>query len=173
VGKQPSRRGRWLGYAAAVWAFSFAAVSFYWAAGGTGGLETLGAALRDLALARDPVTVAVGGWGAGIGKLLVGSIPLALIRRWRTPIAYERLRLLAGALGVGMGLYGGASFLQHLLMLTGALALPAGLGRVGAQWHLALWDPWWLCGGLLFTAAAWATKPHIAATRTDARRGEP
>lgn len=34
VGKQPSLRGRWLGYAAAVWAFSFAAVSFYWAAAG-------------------------------------------------------------------------------------------------------------------------------------------
>jgi hypothetical protein len=67
-----------------------------------------------------------------------------------------------------MGLYGGASFLQHLLMLTGALALPAGLGRVGAQWHLTLWDPWWLFGGLLFTAVVRATKTHIAATRTDA-----
>jgi hypothetical protein len=32
---------------------------------GTGELETLGTALRSLALARDPVTLAVGGWGPG------------------------------------------------------------------------------------------------------------
>lgn len=148
-------RIRWPGYAASAWAFIFAAVSFYWALGGTVGLATLGTTLYALALARDPVAIAVGGWGAGAAKLLGGFLPLALLSCRMLPRFRRALRVLAGAGGIGMALYGGASLVQHSLMLTGAIALPAGLGLFGARWHLILWDPWWLLGGLLFLMAAW------------------
>jgi hypothetical protein len=145
---------RWPGYAASAWAFTFAAVSFYWALGGTVGLATLGTTLHALALARDPTAIAVGGWGAGVAKLLGGLLPLALLSCRRLPLSRRALRALAAAGGAGMALYGGASLVQHVLMLTGVIALPAGLGPLGARWHLWLWDPWWLLGGLLFLLAA-------------------
>jgi len=60
----------WVGYAASAWAFVFATISFYWAAGGTVGLATLGSTIQALALARDPLTVVIGGWGAGLAKVI-------------------------------------------------------------------------------------------------------
>lgn len=43
VGTTP-RTATWAGYAASVWAFVFAAISFYWAVGGTAGGSTIGPA---------------------------------------------------------------------------------------------------------------------------------
>jgi hypothetical protein len=60
-----------LGWAASMWAWLFAAISFYWAAGGTIGLVTLGTNLQTVALARDPLTILIGGWGAGAAKAIV------------------------------------------------------------------------------------------------------
>jgi len=59
------------------------------------------------------------------------------------------------AAGIGMLLYGAASFVQHLLMATGVITLPPGLGRTGAYGHLLLWDPWWSLGGILFIAVSY------------------
>ncbi len=50
--------------------------------------------------------------------------------------------------------YGGASLVQHALMVTGAIDTSAALGEHAARWHLALWDPWWILGGALFWVAA-------------------
>jgi hypothetical protein len=35
------------------------------------------------------------------------------------------------------------------------LSVPSGLGHTAALWHVVLWDPWWLLGGILFLVAAW------------------
>lgn len=152
--RAPRRWAAAAGYAACGWALAFAAASFYWAAGGTIGAETIGPALASLALARDPEFIAVL-WITGALKVVAGLLALALVRPWgRLPPRW--LLLLAGwCTGIGLMLYGGASFVQHALMVAGAIAIPEGLGTTAARWHLLLWDPWWLLGGILFALAAW------------------
>jgi hypothetical protein len=63
------------------------------------------------------------------------------------------LLVLGGATGAGITLYAVANFVQHTLMATGAIGTPDALGTQAVSWHLALWDPFWLVGGLLFLTA--------------------
>jgi Protein of unknown function (DUF3995) len=92
-----SRRPRtaWAAYAACVLALLSAIPSFYWAAGGTIGLDTVGGAIEELARARDPAGVALG-IGAGVLKVAGGVLALALVRPWGRRVPR---RLLGGQRG--------------------------------------------------------------------------
>ncbi len=156
AGDKRSRSLAWAGYAAWAWAVAFAALSFYWAVGGRFGVETNAPAITKPVLAGDPGWIALL-WLTGVLKLIAALLALALVRPWGR--ALPRWLLLAGGWGAFaiMAVYeGAASLLQHALMVAGAIATPAGLGETSARWHLALWDPWWLLGGLLFGLATWA-----------------
>jgi len=120
------------------WALAFAALSFYWAAGGTAGAETIGEAITKPVLARDPGWVALL-WATGALKALGGLFALALVQPWGRVI--PRWMRLSGAWGAGalMFLYGGASMIQFALMAAGALGVPASMGAVAVRWHLLLW----------------------------------
>lgn len=89
--------GRSAGYAACVLALLYAAVSFYWAAGGTAGLGTLGGQLEELGRARDPGIIALV-LATGVLKVVAGVIALALVRQWGR--ALPRRVLLAAAWGL-------------------------------------------------------------------------
>jgi Protein of unknown function (DUF3995) len=65
---------------AAAWALAFAAISFYWAAGGEVGLETVGEEIERDALAREPDAIALV-WVTGGLKVLGAGLALALARR--------------------------------------------------------------------------------------------
>lgn len=141
-------------YAAFAWALVFAAMSFYWAAGGTAGLDTLGNELERDALAREPDTIALV-WLAAVLKVLGAALALALVRP-RGRSIWRRILLPASwSVGLLLLLYAVANFAQHGLMKVGAVDTPGALGSFAVTWHLALWDPVWLLGGALFTAAAW------------------
>ena len=45
-------------------------------------------------------------------------------------------------------------------MAIGAISTPDALGTHALRWHLALWDPVWLAGGLLFLFATLAARPR-------------
>ncbi|SCF03555.1 Protein of unknown function (DUF3995) [Micromonospora viridifaciens] len=147
------RPGAWAGYGACVWSLLFAALSFYWAAGGLVGAGTIGPAVEGPALAREPAFVAVL-WATALLKVVAALLALALLRqlpRW----APRWLLLLAGWGAAGLlSLYALANLAQHLLIVAGVVEVPAGLGRAALPWHLLLWDPIWLAGGLLFTLTA-------------------
>lgn len=149
-----ARYAAWAAYAACAWAFAFAALSFYWAAGGTAGAETIGEAVTKPVLARDPGWIALL-WATGALKALGGLLALALVQPWGRVI--PRWMRLTAAWGAGalMFLYGGASMVQFSLMSAGVLSVPASVGTTAVRWHLLLWEPWWMLGGLLFMAAAW------------------
>ena len=138
--------------AAFAWSLVFALASLYWAAGGLTGGETLGVEIERLARERDPSFVA-GLWAAFVLKAIAAALALAFLRPPRR--LPRRLVLVLGvATGAGITLYAVANLVQHALMATGAIATPDGLGSHAVAWHLALWDPFWLAGGLLFLLAA-------------------
>jgi hypothetical protein len=133
----------------------FAAISFYWAAGGLAGVETLGDGMRELALARDPQLIAIT-WITGVLKLLAGLLALALVQRWGRVFPRWLLRLGAWSAALLFLAYGGINVIQHALMLADPSRIGILLGSEAAvRWHLALWDPVWLLGGILFAAAAY------------------
>ena len=158
----------WAGYAACVWALLFAALSFYWAAGGRVGEGTIGAAVEGPALAREPWFVALL-WITAVLKLATAGLAFALARgpRW-----LPRYVLLFAGWGVAalLSLYGLANLVQHLLIATGVLAVPAGLGEAALPWHLLLWDPVWIVGGGLFTLASLGYSASHTRTTWDPRR---
>jgi len=149
-----ARYAAWAAYAACAWAFAFAALSFYWAAGGTAGAETIGEAVTKPVLAREPGWIALL-WATGVLKALGGLLALSLVQPWGRAI--PRWMRLTAAWGAGalMFLYGGASMVQFTLMAAGVLSVPASVDATAVRWHLLLWEPWWMLGGLLFMAAAW------------------
>jgi hypothetical protein len=105
-------------------------------------------------MAHDPVFIAAM-WGIGVLKVLGGLLALALVRPWGRAVPRRVLLTAAWGGGILMALYGGASWVQEGLMVTGVIAIPPGLGHAAAVWHVLLWDPWWLLGGILFITAAW------------------
>jgi Protein of unknown function (DUF3995) len=145
--------GRWPAYAAAAWSFVFAAMSFYWAAGGTAGVETLGNEIERLSEERDSGFVAEV-WATGVLKVVGGLLALATLRPAWGYISGRALRIAVWVAGGLLTLYGAANLIQHGLMKAGAVDTPSGLGSEAATWHLVLWDPWWLLGGILFLLAA-------------------
>ncbi len=86
----------WPGYAAAAMAFSFAAVTFYWSAGGTAGVSTLGGHFEEWAVALDPMIVALL-WFTGVLKVAGGM--LALVQPWGRRAPRRWLLLAAGSGG--------------------------------------------------------------------------
>jgi len=137
----------------------FHPLSVYWAAGGTVGEGTIGTDIERLALAREPDFVMLL-WVTAALKFLAVLLALTLIGRIfrRVP---RWMRLTAGwVAAILLCGYGLANLVQHTLMWTGAVAVPDGLGSAALPWHLLLWDPVWIAGGILFTLTAiYASRP--------------
>lgn len=150
-----SRLPRWtrnVANLACGWAMVFAAISFYWACGGTIGADTISPAIAQLAQERVPwLFVAL--WFTAFIKVFIGCIALTLNHSWGEKIPAWLLLTLVWGIGT-------LFFVHGLLYLgVGALALT---GRISVstptsvlRWYTFLWGPWWLVGGILFLAVAW------------------
>jgi hypothetical protein len=150
-------------YAAAAWALLFAAMSFYWALGGTVGLDTLGVEIERDARARESDTIALV-WVTGLLKLAAAALALALVRPWARVLPRRLWVIASWIVGLGLLAYALANFVQHGLMKAGAVDTPEALGSSAATWHLAFWDPFWLLGGLLFTSSVRRRQPSVRST---------
>lgn len=136
-------------YLAAAWSFVFAAMSFYWAAGGDIGGKTIAAKIDEVPLANDPVVLAL----TGALKALLGLLALALVQPGGRRLPRRLVRIGVLLAGIGLTLYGVADLIDHGLMVAGVIDTPEILGDRAARWHLFLWDPFWTLGGLLFLLA--------------------
>src|SRR5579863_7454453 len=92
----------WAPYTASVWSLLFAGTSFYWAAGGMLGVDTLGSAIQ--AQVHDPAFIAVV-WLTGGVKLAAGLGALTLARPWLLWVPRTLKLVAAYAGGIGLALY--------------------------------------------------------------------
>jgi len=152
-------------YAACAWSFVFAAASFYWALGGTFLSRTQSPQILELS--AEPWFVAFV-WFTGLLKVLAGLLALSLVQRWGDVFPRWLRRTGVWSVGLVLTLYGGANLAVRALMALGVLETPPSMRSAAATWHLILWDPWFLLGGVLFLAAAWSYA--VVATGTDAGR---
>jgi Protein of unknown function (DUF3995) len=144
----------WAAYGAAVVALLYAVPSFYWAFGGTAGIDTVGGELERLAREGDPVVLWLAG-AAGVLKVAGAVVALALVRPWGRVVPR---RLLVGAAGVGSGLlilYGGLYVVVGALALGGVVGTSGAVDRTALWWHVLVWDMWFLVWGVLLGLAAW------------------
>ncbi|MGC5015563.1 DUF3995 domain-containing protein [Streptosporangium sp. DT93] len=151
---EASRRATWPGYAAAVWGFLFAVPSFYWALGGTAGVEsTISPQLVELARQQDSGMLAVL-WVTGALKVVGGLLGLALVRR--RPWGHGMnclLQLMAWGAGVLLAWHGAQFIVQGLLVQAGLVEIPSESLPI-LRWYTYLWGPWFVAGGIAFVLAA-------------------
>lgn len=156
-----TREIKWPAYAACAWAVLFAALSFFWAAGGRTGLHPLETQETSNSFLWVAVNLA-----AGIAKLVLGLIALAFVQRWGRKIPHKLLLVVTWIIGVGMVLYGGLGLISDVLHVTGVINDPQSW-----KWfflYLVLWDPWWVLGGVLYIVTAlFSSHRHFKADKAD------
>lgn len=136
------------GYLAAGWAAAFALLHFFWALGGEAGLDVSSG--EQLASERPAWFVAGGLWGVGFLCLIGSAVAVGLQRRGVRGRRWRMLRLLGRAICLLLLVRG---ILVEVLLIAGVSAV----GEVSAAqkfWTLAVWNPWFILGGVLFGLAA-------------------
>jgi hypothetical protein len=128
--------------------------SFYWALGGTAGLDTVGGTLEELARAREPRALALG-VVAGLLKVAGGLLALALARPWARAVPRRLLLGAAWAASTVLTAYRGLLVAVGGLVLTGVISPSGPVDRTALRWHVLVWDLWFLVWGLLLGVAAW------------------
>jgi Protein of unknown function (DUF3995) len=154
--RRPTAKGLWLAQAACGAGLAYAAVSVYWALGGTWLLDTVAGTLEQQGRTGNPgIILAV--WAAAVLKVIGAIVPLVAVRvtSGQATIAGRRrqVRVLAWLEAAILTIYGLVLTVAGLLVQSGAIAPAASADRRALAWHAYLWDPWFLLWGALVTAA--------------------
>ncbi|GAA5052395.1 DUF3995 domain-containing protein [Haladaptatus pallidirubidus] len=139
------------GYIASAWMIVFAAVSFYWAFGGTAGVDTVSLGQE---LAGEPWFITIL-WLTGILKLGGGVLALALVQSWGQLLPRRLVLVTAWGVSVLLVVHGSDFIIHGALTENGLIGLPAPAAWTTAHWQTFLWGPWWLLGGIAFCVATW------------------
>ena len=141
--------------------FAHAAVSAYWAMGGTALLGTIGGAIERWGRERGPsVVVALCGIVV-VKSVLAVAAPIVAVRPgWLPQWTAGRVpRILSWVAAVSMTIYGGLQALGSLLALTGAVNPGPDANRGALAWHAYFWDPWFVAWGVAFLLSLWLARP--------------
>jgi hypothetical protein len=148
-----------LAQAACCVGLAYAAVSVYWAQGGTWLLDTVGGTLEQQGRAGNAgIILAV--CAAAVLKVIGAIVPLAAVgvTSGQATIAGRRrmrvqVRVLAWLEAAILTIYGLVLTVVGLLVQSGAIAPAASADHRALAWHAYLWDPWFLLWGALVAAA--------------------
>ena len=161
-----SEKGRWAAGAACVVGLLYAAVSLYWAAGGTWLLHTVGGSFARPGPAND-ATVIIAVWAAAVLKLAAALLPLLALRN---PRRQPRVaRLLAWIAAGTLIIYGAVLTIIGLLVQADVVHSPANTDWQALTWHAYLWDPLFLAWGALIATALLRSRSATPRRATRAR----
>jgi uncharacterized protein YjeT (DUF2065 family) len=162
-----------LAQAACVAGLAYAAISVYWAAGGTWLLDTVAGTLEQQGRAGNPgIILAV--WAAAVLKIIGAIVPLAAagVTPGQAPTAAawrRQMRVLTWLEAAILTIYGLVLTGAGLLVQSGVIASAASADHRALAWHAYLWDPWFLLWGALITAALVRSRQPRAARIADSR----
>jgi len=147
-----SGAARRLGYAAAVLAFGSAAVSLFWALGGTLLLDTVGGAIEELARERPPEAIASAA-ATALLKAGAGLLAIALVDGRDGPLTRRWLMLTNAVASAVLVMWGGSNVLVGALVLGEVITPSGAVDERSLRWHVFLWDLWFLVRGVLLALA--------------------
>ncbi|MGI8695900.1 MAG: DUF3995 domain-containing protein [Mycobacteriales bacterium] len=129
-----------------------AAVSGYWATGGTGLLDTVGGVFERAGRNGGAKTTTLL-WVVVAVKVLAAVLPVLVLRPSPGPM-WQRLGwALAWVEAAILTVYGLVLTTTGLLVQAGVLRTARDADHRALAWHAYLWDPWFLVWGLLVIAA--------------------
>jgi Protein of unknown function (DUF3995) len=144
-----------------------AAVSAYWALGGTALLDTVGGDIERWGRERSAAVV-VTLWVIVVLKLVGAAAPLVLVgvgaSRLPTWTRSRPARVLGWIAAVGLTVYGGVLTVAGLLVEADVLDAAEDADERALAWHTYLWDPWFALWGAAFVVAMWRSRPHARPT---------
>ncbi len=143
------QRGRWVAYAAALWAFVFAVFHMVWAAGW---YPLLNAEQARLAFA----TPRKWAFDVVVAAMCVIAVPVALapVMSWGEHVPRRLIYVLA-CIGSGLlVLRAGGSLLQTAYLVA--------VGRFRFE-VLGVWEPWFYVGAILFGVSTWRLRRSYTA----------
>jgi hypothetical protein len=142
-----------------------AAVSAYWALGGTALLETVGGVFEHWGRER-PLGVIVTVWVMVVLKVVAAVAPLVFVGVGAGQLPAwtrgRRTRLLGWIAAVGLTVYGGVLMVVGLLVEAGVVDAADDADQRALAWHAFFWDPWFALWGVAFIVAMWRSRPEAA-----------
>jgi hypothetical protein len=144
-----------------------AAISAYWAAGGTGLLDSIGGEIERWGRQRS-ASVVLALWLIVVLKCGIAlAAPVIVVRsRWLPPWTAGRIpRALSWIAATVLAAYGAVLTVGGLLVQSGLIGASPDGDRRALAWHAYLWDPWFLAWGLAFMACLWLRRAD--GTRTN------
>lgn len=132
---------------AIIWTVAFAALSFYWAMGGTMGIRSLGGSIYEMSLNPSPSFVAAV-WLTGVVKLLGAVILFMTFKEWKQPYLAKLLYYAVKTAGVLLFVYGLLNFVT--IALSAIHVLEFDLDAYATFWRLVFWEPFWMIGGVFY-----------------------
>jgi hypothetical protein len=142
-----------------------AAMSAYWALGGTALLDTVGGEIERWGRERSAGVVATL-WVITVAKLVGAVAPLVLVGvgagRLPARTRAQPMRALGWIVAIGLTVYGSVLTVAGLLVEAGVIDAADDADEHAIAWHAYLWDPWFVLWGGAFTVAMWRSRPQAS-----------
>lgn len=159
--KAPPSAARVAAALAALLGLGSAAVSAYWALGGSALLDTVGGEIEEWGRRRS-TSVLVVLWLVVVVKTVVAlAAPVLVAAPGRFPgwMVGRLPRTLGWIAGIVLLGYGGVLTAVGLLVQGGLVRASQDSDPRALAWHAYLWDPWFALWGLALLASLWLTRP--------------
>jgi hypothetical protein len=141
-----------------------AAVTAYWAIGGTGLLDTVGGEIERWGQEHSLGVVVTLGLIVAL-KLVGAAAPLVFagagLDQPPSCTRSRHTRLLAWVAAIGLMLYGTVLTVAGLLVEVGVLEASEDADERALAWHAYFWDPWFALWGAAFTVVMWCTRTQV------------